>query len=272
MPDPTPGASIPLATLPNLRDLGGWRTGDGRQVRSRTLFRSTELSRLTGPDRQAFEALRIDTVYDFRSVAERTTEPDVGLDGVAEVALDVLADAPTAIPGNLTQVLSDPVVLAAAKAELGGQGVEQLMLASYHQLISLPSALDSYRRFYRGLLGEHEVPALFHCTTGKDRTGWAAASFLTLMGVPDEQVYREYLLTNDQLIPALEPVFTAFEQAGGNRALLLPVLGVRREYLGRAFAEVLDRFGSIEGYFADGLGVDANDQEELRQRYLTEPG
>ena len=56
------------------------------------------------------------TVYDFRSVAERTTEPDVDLDGVQQVALDVLADAPHTVPGNLTKVLSDPAMLAAARS------------------------------------------------------------------------------------------------------------------------------------------------------------
>lgn len=267
--DSVPGSSIPLATLPNLRDLGGWRTADGRQVAYGLLFRSTDLNKLSAADRSGLEALGVTTVYDFRSVAERTTEPDVELDGVQQVALDVLADAPHTVPGNLTKVLSDPAMLAAARSELGGRGVRDLMEGSYHQLVTLPSALSSYQRFYRGLLGDHPTPALFHCTTGKDRTGWAAASLLTLLGVPTEDVYREYLLTNDQLIPALEPIFTAFARAGGEPAQLRPVLGVDRAYLERAFGAVHEQYGTIEGYFADGLGIDAQDQEELRDRYLT---
>ncbi len=216
--DTGPGAPIPLATVANLRDLGGWRTTDGRQVAYGVVFRSTDLNKLSEPDRAALETLGVATVYDFRSVAERTTEPDVTLDGVQQVALDVLADAPHAVPGNLTEVLSDPAMLAAARSELGGRGVRDLMEGSYQQLVTLPSALSSYQRFFRGLLGDHPAPALFHCTTGKDRTGWAAASLLTLLGVPVEDVYREYLLTNDQLIPALEPIVTAFARAGGDPA------------------------------------------------------
>jgi protein-tyrosine phosphatase len=265
--DPTPGTSIPLATLPNLRDLGGWNTADGRQIRRGVLFRSTDLSKLSDPDRSALVALGIATIYDFRSVAERTTEPDVPLDGVAEVALDVLADSPQAVPGNLTKVLSDPVALAAARVEVGDRGVVELMESSYDQLVTLPSARHAYQRFYRGLLGDHPTPALFHCTTGKDRTGWAAATFLSLMGVPRTEVFADYLLTNDQLIPALGSIFGAFEAAGGNPAELRPVLGVDRAYLDRAFQAMEDRYGTIEGYFAEGLAIDEADQDRLRAIY-----
>lgn len=265
---PEPGASIPLPTLPNLRDLGGWRAADGRRVRHGVLFRSTDLGKLDAADGQRLLDLGVATVYDFRSVAERTTEPDVTLDGVHEVALDVLADAPTAIPGNLTKVLSDPAMLAAAKAELGDHGPTELMMSSYEQLVRLPSARHSYQRFYRGLLGDHPSPSLFHCTTGKDRTGWASASFLTLMGVSRDDVFAEYLLTNDQLIPALRPIFDAFQSAGGDPATLRPVLGVDRSYLERAFAAMDEEFGTIDTYFTDGLGIDEADQERLRTAYL----
>lgn len=267
--DPVPGVSISLDSVPNLRDIGGWRTVDGRRVRYRVLFRSTDLSKLSAADRASFDALGVETVYDFRSTAERTTEPDIALDGVREVSLDVLADAPFAIPGNLTALLSDPATLAAAQAQLGGRGAVDLLESSYHQLITLPSALRSYSRFYRGLLGEDPTPALFHCTTGKDRTGWAAASFLSLMRVPRDEVYRDYLLTNEQLIPALQPVFDAFARAGGDPAILRPILGVDRGYLERAFATTETAYGSIGNYFAEGLGLGAADQEALRTRYLT---
>lgn len=270
--EPTPGASIPLASLPNLRDLGGWQTREGRQIRYGVLYRSTDLSKLSPPDKAQLESLGIATIYDFRSVAERTTEPDVTLDGVFEVALDVLADAPQAVPGNLTKVLADPAMLAAAQELVGGgRGVVALMESSYDQLVALPSARESYQRFYTGLLGDHPTPALFHCTTGKDRTGWAAATFLSLMGVPREQVFAEYLLTNDQLIPALQSIFDAFAQAGGDPAVLRPVLGVDRGYLERAFAAMEQQYGSIEAYLADGLGIDADQQQDLRDTYLTPP-
>lgn len=139
---------------------------------------------------------------------------------------------------------------------------------TYRELVSMPSARTAYQAFYRGLLGERQSPSMFHCTTGKDRTGWAAASLLTLLGVAKDDVYEDYLLTNDRLVPALKPVFDRFGAAGGNPDLLIPVLGVDASYLDTAFAEVDKAFGGIEGYFADALGLDSHEQQRLRDIYL----
>ena len=106
-------------------------------------------------------------------------------------------------------------------------------------------------------------PALFHCTTGKDRTGWAAAAILTLLGVSEEDVLTDYMITNRDLLPALEPYFDRFAAAGGDPALLRPVLGVEGD-LRAAFDEMQTRFGSIESYFSDGLGIDDDGQRAVR--------
>jgi len=138
---------------------------------------------------------------------------------------------------------------------------------AYREMVSLPSALAAYQVFFVDLGKFEHRPALFHCTTGKDRTGWAAAAMLLLLGVTEEDVMRDYLLTNDQLLPRLQPMFEQFAAAGGDPALLQPVLGVRREYLEASLGEMRRHHGSIEGYFADGLGIDEKAQEALRSAY-----
>ena len=120
---------------------------------------------------------------------------------------------------------------------------------------------------YGDLLSEAHRPALFHCTTGKDRTGWAAAALLTLLGVPDEMVMHEFLVTNEQLVPALQPVLDRFQSQGGDPELLLPIIGVQEEYLEAAFDKMCKHFGTIEGYFAEGLGIDAKNQLALRTAF-----
>lgn len=232
------------------------------------MFRSTDLNHLNDDDVSALEQLGLRTVYDLRTLAERTAEPDVCIPSANEVVLDVLADAAAALPANLVTIFTDPAQVAKAGKYLEDGEALAIISGTYRELITLPSAMTSYRRFFRGLLGEDDTPALFHCTTGKDRTGWAAASFLTLMGVPSDDVFRDYLLTNEQLIPALKPVFDAFAAAGGNPDDLRPVLGVERKYLESAFDEVDKRFGSIDDYFAEGLGVGLEEQDALRHKYL----
>ncbi len=264
----TPGAPSPIPSLPNLRDLGGWRTVDGRTVRSGLLFRSTDFSALDISDVPALEALGLTAVYDLRSEHESEAIPDPVLPGASNIALDVLADAQMSIPANIGAVLADPAVVAEAGEMLSGGKARAMISGTYREMITLPSATAAYTRFFRGLLDDGTTPALVHCTTGKDRTGWAAAAFLTLLGVPADDVYRDYLLTNERLIPSLGHIFDGFAAAGGDPELLVGVLGVDAGYLDAAFDEVRTRFGGIEGYFSEALGLDAEDRRALQNRYL----
>lgn len=263
-------APSPVPTLPNLRDLGGWSGVDGRRVRSGVLYRSTDFSSMATVDLATFEGLGVRTIYDLRSATERRALPDPDLPDVDDIHLDVLADAGVAIPANLQHFLSDPTTIAMVTKELSGDKAKQLISDTYRQLVSLPSALSAYRAFYLGLLDGASVASLFHCTTGKDRTGWAAASFLTLMGVAKDDVYDDYLLTNKRLVPALKPIFDRFGAAGGNPDLLVPVLGVDAQYLDAAFDEVDQKHGGIDAYFSDGLGIAPDLQARLRDLYLVE--
>ncbi|MBD0861606.1 tyrosine-protein phosphatase [Gordonia sp. zg691] len=265
----TPGAPSPIASLPNLRDVGGWPTVDGRVVRSGMLFRSTDFSSLDAADVAPLEALGLRTIFDLRSAHEREAIPDPALPGVANIGLDVLADAQMSIPANIGAVLADPAVVAQADEALSGGKARDMICGTYREMITLPSSTAAYTEFFRGLAGDTPTPALVHCTTGKDRTGWAAAAFLTLMGVSKDDVYRDYLLTNERLIPALKPIFDGFAAAGGDPELLVGVLGVDAGYLDAAFDEVHVRFGGIEGYFDDALGLGADEQEKLRARFLS---
>jgi protein-tyrosine phosphatase len=260
----SPGAGAWIEPIPNMRELGGWPTGDGRRVHSGLLFRSTELSQLSADAVATLTGLGIRTVYDLRTEPERTTQPDTDIEGIENVVLDVLADATGASPAHTMELLSDP---EAAQEELGGGKGEQGFVAGYRQFVSLPSALVAYGHLFSDLLQPQHRPALFHCTTGKDRTGWAAAAALLLFGVDEQDVMEEYLLTNELLLPAVQPVFDRFEAAGGDPALLRPLLGVLPQYLEASLDEMRTRFGTIEDYFSDGLGLDGEAQAALRATF-----
>ena len=260
-----PGGAIPIPTLPNLRDLGGWATADGRVIRSGRILRSVDLSRLVDADVPAVAALGVRTVVDLRTEPERAAAPDRAIPGVVRtVNLDVLGESIGSLASHMAEVLADPSLAAQL---LDGRRAQDLFVATYRDMVAAPGAC----RAYRALFDEVEAadgPVLVHCTTGKDRTGWAAASLLLLLGVDEEDVMAEYLLTNDQLLPALEPLFERFAAGGGDAALLRPVLGVQPDYLAAALDEMGRRYGSIEAYFADGLGIDDAGQAALRARLL----
>ena len=256
-----PGRRIDIPAVPNMRDIGGYATASGGHVRTGQLFRSTELNHLQGEDLEAFAALGIRVVFDLRTEPERSAEPDVVPDGTAQVVCDVLKDSQGAAPALLGKVLADP---AFAEQMLGGGKAVQLFERGYREIVSLPSALSAYREFFGAIVEDAGRPALFHCTTGKDRTGWAAASTLLLLGVSEDDVLFDYELTNRDLVPALKPVFEHFRAVGGDPHLLEPVLGVDAAYLHAALDEVKQRFGGLDAYFADGLGIHADGQQRLR--------
>ena len=262
----TPGASIAIPTVPNLRDLGGWRTRRGT-VRRRQVYRSAEFSNLAGADQAAFVGLGIRTVFDMRTQAERAQEQNTLPEGVAYVIVDILRDATGAAPAQLLAVLADP---KAAEEMLGDGKAVKLFEHAYRQIIALPSARDGYAEFFRALADREVRPASFHCTTGKDRTGWGAAALLLLLGVSYDDVLKDYLLTNDQLLPAVQPILDRFASAGGDPRLLLPVVGVQKEYLNAAMDEMTSKYVDIETYFTEGLRLAPEEITALRQD-LIEP-
>jgi protein-tyrosine phosphatase len=139
---------------------------------------------------------------------------------------------------------------------------------AYRDVVSLPTALEGFGLMFRELAEPTNLPALFHCTTGKDRTGWAAAALLSLCGVPDDVVMQDYLLSNDFILPEYQATIERAVAAGVEEDILLSILGVRREYLDASFQEMHARFGTVEGYFAAGLGIDRAGQDALRARLL----
>ncbi|MDZ7740576.1 MAG: tyrosine-protein phosphatase [Bacteroidota bacterium] len=251
--------------MPNLRDMGGYKTEEGATVARGLVYRSNQLYNISASDMLLLAKLNLKNDFDLRTAAERNAKPDELPDGVNNVWLDVLADVPASGPANLTALLSDP---QQANTELGDGKVEDLFKVAYRQCISLPSAQIAYRELFLSLGDENQLPALFHCATGKDRTGWAAAALLTLLGVPKETVTEDYMRSNEYILPMYDTLIREFVAAGGSPSIPTAILGVKEEYLDAAFDEMQTKFGSIENYFSEGLGISLVRQTALRNLYL----
>lgn len=255
----------PIATVPNLRDLGGHRTRAGDTVRHGRLFRSTDLSQLSDDDLPRLVAMGLVTVVDLRTDAEREPAPDRGLPGARNVVLDVLADLPDGTAAQMAEIISDPV------RGLGGATEQQLLddlSAVYRALVTLSSAVAGYRELVALFSSGADQPLLFHCTTGKDRTGWAAAIVLSILDVPRSDIEADYERTNADLLPALQPMIDAFVARGGSADLLKSILGVRPEFLSAAFDEAERVHGSMDVYLAERLGVTADVRSRIQDALL----
>jgi len=260
-----PGLSLGIASIPNLRDMGGYATADGATIAKGLVYRSNQLYDITTDDMLLLAELNLKNDYDLRTASERSDKPDELPSGVNDIWLDVLADDPTSGPANLIALLSDPLQ---ANIDLGNGQVEDKFMDAYRQFITLQSADTAFKKLFLALGNENKLPALFHCTTGKDRTGWAAAAFLTLIGVPEEAVMEDYLLSNDYILPMYADLIDRFVAAGGERNIVESILGVKEEYLTAAFDEMNSKYSSIENYFSVGLEISVDQQTALRNLYL----
>jgi protein-tyrosine phosphatase len=260
-----PGQSLGIKSVPNLRDLGGYQTKDGATVKRGLLYRSNQLHHVGPEDMQKLAKLGLKNSFDLRTYAERQPRPDEVPPEVDVVWLDVLADAPGAGPAQNEKLMKDP---KAANEAFGGGKADEGFKESYRQFVSLPSARHEFRKLFLMLGDNNELPALFHCTTGKDRTGWAAAALLTLLGVPKEVIMEDYLKSNDYIIPMYQKVIDEFVKAGGEKEIPMTLLGVKEAFLEAAFDEMEKNYGTIEKYFSKGLRIDSAQQKALRELYL----
>ena len=127
----------------------------------------------------------------------------------------------------------------------------------------------AYAGFVRTVVDPTRTPVLFHCTAGKDRTGWAATILLLAAGVDEAGALDEFLAVNPAVRETFAPLLQQLAAAGGDPELLRPMLEVRAEYLQAALDTMHEQFGSFDGYLRDGLGLGDVEIEALRRTLRT---
>ena len=262
----TPGCSLGIASVPNLRDLGGYLTRNGLVVRRKLLYRSSQLTKISPGDLEKIAALGLKNIYDLRTAEERAAAPDELPPVVNTFWLNMLADTRQSGPARIMKLLQNP---KEANSALGGGKAEAMFIKSYRDFVTLPGAKKAFHQLFADLGKESNLPALFHCTGGKDRTGWAAAALLSLLGVPDEVIMDDFLRSNDYILPDHRKMIDTFARAGGDPAMVKAILGAKAEYLKAAFDEMKTKYGTVENYFSKALEIDAAGQQALRDRFLT---
>lgn len=230
----------------NFRDLAD-QVHPRLALRPRTLFRSSHLGELTDTDVRQIQALGVRRVIDFRGERERLHQSCV----LPAVAIHSLAIEPAVL-----QVLKN---LQSSGHRLSVQEMAVLMQDTYRGFVRDNTA--RFAQFFDLLLAASD-PLVFHCTAGKDRTGFAAALVLHALGATQEEIMRDYLLTNQRL-PARPLV------PGGLEPEVARVLwGVQAEFLEAAFEAVRQDHGSLDAFLHDALGLTASRHKELRRLYL----
>ncbi|WP_338695508.1 tyrosine-protein phosphatase [Streptomyces sp. Q6] len=257
---------IPLQGAVNVRDIGGHRAGHGGRVRHGLVYRADALSKLTAADVTTLSALRLRQVVDYRVPLE------VQYDGADRL--------PAGVPGVARPVTDNGLyarILAAIASQdpvrqeemLGGGRAAAFMRSVYPMFVT---SADNRARFAATL---HDIAygrgsLLYHCTSGKDRTGWTTYVLLRLLGVPERIAVDDYLASNTFRAAHDAKLRESLRQSGAMRdpELLIPLQEVRTEYLGAALDQVRADHGSLRRYVTDGLGVDRRTVAMLRARLV----
>jgi len=247
---------LPMDGSHNTRELGGYKTTDGKTIKWGKLFRSDKLSDISKTDQAYLQNLGIKKIVDFRSEQEKAEDPNIIPTGISYVEMPISVDG--AMRSKIEAVL---------KGETDRE-VQSFLIDANKEFVT--NYADVYENFLRGLIDE-DAPTLFHCTAGKDRAGFAAAITLIALGVSKEDVINDYMKTNAFTQERIEEILDQIELMSlyqSDVEILRPLLGVEQIYIETAFRTAEDKYGSLENFIRDGLNISDEDIQKLRNKFL----
>lgn len=253
---------LPVVGIHNFRDYGGYPTANGGHVVSGQLYRSGQHVGATSDDLAAVAALNLLTVIDLRGNSERAAYPCARpADFDAEVRF---FDGETSGRGGAPHV-------AAARAIASPADAHAAMVALYDFMPFRPNLVAIFRLYFDAL-ANREGASLLHCFAGKDRTGVAAALLHHMLGVHDDDIMADYLLTNtagdvDARVAAGAESIRKNRGAHLDDATVRVLMDVDPAYLDAARAAMVARHGSLEAYLVEVLGVTSAMRDRIVDRF-----
>jgi protein-tyrosine phosphatase len=251
---------LPLEGGVNFRDLGGYPTRDGRRVRWGKVYRAGLLSQLSDADLAFLARLPLRCVYDFRSETEAVRNPD-------RLPQDLhlrRVQAPMRTRAGRWRQLWHVLRLRRRLGDLMRIGYTRVVLDENAHVVGA---------VLRQMADPVNLPLVFHCTAGKDRTGVVAALLLALLDVPDEVILADYSLSNLHLAryaPTLARDAARLTRLGFSDAQIRPIL-IAEPALMRATLDYLRRrYGSVDAYAQTAAGLDPDTLERMRANLLGE--
>jgi len=243
---------VKLEGAVNFRDIGGYKTKDGKKVKMNVLYRSAALNTLTDKDLNKLSALNIKYNFDFRGPYEVKTAQDRMPDNTIRISLPAGSEniGDSNYMKNIASMLKS----------------DSYLLGFYTNLTPFK---DRYTPLFDSLLANKtQSPILFHCTAGKDRTGIAAALILYALGVEDQTIYEDYEATNyyrrnenAKTIAQMTKFYGLDETTASN------LMGAKKEYISATFTTIRAKYGSIDNYLEKEIGLTTDKINILRKAY-----
>lgn len=252
---------ISVDGMDNLRDIGGYKTVDGKTVKWGYLYRSDQFSKLTPKGYRQFEKLNIGHIFDLRDDSEVAKKPDPAIDGIVYRHTEIPTSAkPTEKPSNAEQAIkmfSDPNML-------------NYWPEANSYMVDDKKAQQSVREIFMTTLNSDKA-IVWHCAGGKDRTGFVSALLLASLGVPQQTIVDDYLLTLKYREAfdkqELEDMKKTLNNDPAAIQGFLAIQGSRPEYIGSALDKINSQYGSVDNYLVEQIGLTKQQLQQLKDRY-----
>jgi len=250
---------LKIPRVSNFRDLGGYVARDGRTVKWGQLYRSGHLADLTPRGLDLLTNLDLTTIVDFRSTYEVQRHPDRIPADVRAIHLPVM--------DQVNREMSQEIRERIKNNHIEGFTPDHLITKAYRQFPT--EFTPAFNTFIHAVLDAKDKPVLWHCTAGKDRTGYATAILFQLLGVDQETIYRDYLLSNQYVKRLNKKTLSAIFVRGFKAyRMIKPLMGVQSDWLKAAFDTLDEEWGSFESYVRDGLSLSPSDVRQLQDDLL----
>lgn len=251
----------------NLRDLGGYPAADGRTIKHGLLFRSAALGEATPEELEGIRKLGLKHVLDLRCADEAEELPDPEIPGAHQLRLSGAIDADdnevNLSPGSIYKLLVNP--------RRKDPDPEESIVAAIEEIYtSLAFDNPTYRHLMRQL-EDGVAPVLFHCTAGKDRTGIGAMVILMALGVDEDTIVRDFVLTNEYRASIIEAKLAKHRILAKVDVIELAIRaseGVVESFGRRVLSEIKQEYGTIATYLEREFGLAGERLEALREKYL----
>lgn len=263
-----------MEKLANFRDLGGLVTLDGRTVKKGRILRSGQLRKASDADIAELESLGLKAVIDLRTHEETVNKPDRVPAGAEWIFCPVREELKNFVPGDIESMQVSAWEKMYLSVHTGRIDIDRILRDSYVGFVTSDIGISGYRKLFDTFIAIPEGAILFHCSAGKDRTGLAAMLLLTALGVSREDIIRDYLSINSEP-KVLRKEREAREDLASKgytdqRAIDQTVqsMTVSREWIEGAIAAIEARFGSLDNYLRDAMGLTPERLQALRASCL----
>ncbi len=263
MQENKPGQMIAFSVAENFRELGGYKNKDGKTVKHGAFYRTGMLNALcTKEDFEKFNSFGIKTIIDFRSESEIKQNPDPVFENATHHIQSALFDKDgKEMNFDLQEIFGR-----------GKQGIEDMLASVHGSYTTIAFNNPGYKLLFKCIKND-ELPLLFHCTAGKDRTGVAAALILRALNVDDEIIMQDYMLTNiyrdntrADFIKKVGAIIKDIDLEKTAQA----VLGVEEKALRATLKSIDEKYADFSDYLAKECDFSIEDQAEMRRRYLVD--